>query len=130
MQVSLTISILLSLTFFLLVLIEMIPSTSLALPLLGKYLVFTLLLVFLSIVVTIFVLNIHFRSAATHQMSARTRRLFLHVLPRLLRLQPPQPISRISAGQFISDSFFLFIIIFISYCKSKTNKVFNSLWVW
>jgi hypothetical protein len=100
-QVSLTISILLSLTFFLLVLIEMIPSTSLALPLLGKYLMFTLLLVFLSIVVTIFVLNIHFRSPATHHMSACTRRLFLHVLPRWLRMHPPQAINRIT-GELIA----------------------------
>ena len=38
-KVSLSISIMLSLTFFLLVLVEIIPPTSLAMPLLGKYLV-------------------------------------------------------------------------------------------
>ncbi|GIY91890.1 hypothetical protein CEXT_434631 [Caerostris extrusa] len=44
-KVSLSISILLSLTFFFLVLAEIVPSTSLAMPLLGKYLLFTMILV-------------------------------------------------------------------------------------
>lgn len=67
-KVTLSISILLSLTFFFLVLIEIIPSTSLAIPLLGKYLIFTMVLVTLSVIVTILVLNIHFRSPSTHRM--------------------------------------------------------------
>ena len=35
----------------------------------GKYLLFTMILVTLSILVTVGVLNIHFRSPATHRMS-------------------------------------------------------------
>lgn len=65
---TLSVSILLSLTFFFLVLIEMIPATSLVIPLLGKYLIFTMCLVTLSVIVTIIVLNIHFRSPSTHKM--------------------------------------------------------------
>ena len=52
-KVSLSISILLSLTVFFLLLAEIIPPTSLAVPLLGKYLLFTMILVTLSVVVTI-----------------------------------------------------------------------------
>src|SRR6218665_1831658 len=68
-KVTLSVSILLSLIFFFLVLIEIIPSTSLVIPLLGKYLIFTMILVTVSVIVTIIVLNIHFRSPSTHRMS-------------------------------------------------------------
>ena len=46
---------------FFLLLAEIIPPTSLAVPLLGKYLLFTMILVTLSICVTVGVLNVHFR---------------------------------------------------------------------
>lgn len=42
--------------------------TSLVVPLLGKYLLFTMILVTLSICVTVVVLNVHFRSSSTHRM--------------------------------------------------------------
>ncbi|CAL1282916.1 unnamed protein product, partial [Larinioides sclopetarius] len=89
-KVSLSVSILLSLTFFFLVLSEIIPSTSLAMPLLGKYLVFTLILVTLSVIVTIAVLNVHFRSPSTHRMAPWVRRIFIRLLPRILLMRPPQ----------------------------------------
>ncbi|XP_022686204.1 acetylcholine receptor subunit alpha-like 1 isoform X2 [Varroa jacobsoni] len=89
-KVSLSISIMLSLTFFLLVLVEIIPPTSLAMPLLGKYLVFTMILVTVSVLVAIAVLNVHFRSPSTHKMSPWVRRVFIRVLPRLLLMRSPQ----------------------------------------
>ncbi|CAF4424752.1 unnamed protein product, partial [Rotaria magnacalcarata] len=52
-----------------------------------------MILVTLSIVVTVVVLNIHFRSPSTHQMPAWVRRVFLHVLPRLLWMRRPKPID-------------------------------------
>lgn len=60
-KVTLCVSILLSLTVFFLLLAEIIPPTSLAVPLLGKYLLFTMILVTSSIWVTVCVLNVHFR---------------------------------------------------------------------
>lgn len=60
-KVTLCISILLSLTVFFLLLAEIIPPTSLAVPLLGKYLLFTMILVTSSIWVTVCVLNVYFR---------------------------------------------------------------------
>ena len=63
------ISILLSLTVFFLLLAEIIPPTSLAVPLLGKYLLFTMLLVTFSIFITVGVLNIHFRYPQRNQTS-------------------------------------------------------------
>nr|CAD7408956.1 unnamed protein product [Timema cristinae] len=88
-KVTLCVSILLSLTVFFLLLAEIIPPTSLAVPLLGKYLLFTMILVTLSISVTVFVLNVHFRSPSTHKMSPWVKRVFLHFMPRVLMMRRP-----------------------------------------
>ncbi|XP_011340986.1 acetylcholine receptor subunit alpha-like 1 [Ooceraea biroi] len=89
-KVSLSISILLSLTVFFLLLAEIIPPTSLTVPLLGKYLLFTMVLVTLSVVVTIAVLNVNFRSPVTHRMSRWVRVVFINVLPRFLLIKRPK----------------------------------------
>ena len=88
-KIALCISILLSLTVFFLLLAEIIPPTSLVVPLIGKYLLFTMILVTLSIIVTVIVLNVHFRSPATHTMSPWVKKVFLNILPRLLIMRRP-----------------------------------------
>jgi Neurotransmitter-gated ion-channel transmembrane region len=60
-KITMGITILNSLNIFLLLVAEINPPTSLAIPLIGKYLLFTMVLVTCSIIVTVFVLNIHFR---------------------------------------------------------------------
>ncbi|XP_064648324.1 acetylcholine receptor subunit alpha-like isoform X2 [Lineus longissimus] len=90
-KITLCISILLSLTVFFLLLAEIIPPTSLVVPLIGKYLLFTMILVTLSIIVTVIVLNVHFRSPSTHTMSPWVRKVFLNILPRLLIMRRPNP---------------------------------------
>ncbi|KYN18047.1 Acetylcholine receptor subunit alpha-like 1 [Trachymyrmex cornetzi] len=89
-KVSLSISILLSLTVFFLLLAEIIPPTSLTVPLLGKYLLFTMVMVTASVVVTIAVLNVNFRSPVTHRMSKWVRIVFIQVLPRFLLIKRPK----------------------------------------
>ncbi|XP_076322511.1 acetylcholine receptor subunit alpha-like [Tachypleus tridentatus] len=88
-KVTLSISVLLALTVFFLLLAEIIPPTSLTVPLLGKYLLFTMILVTLSICVTIVVLNVHFRTRSTHRMKPWVKRVFMHELPRLLLMRRP-----------------------------------------
>uniref|UniRef100_A0A8C7W4U4 Neuronal acetylcholine receptor subunit alpha-5 n=1 Tax=Oncorhynchus mykiss TaxID=8022 RepID=A0A8C7W4U4_ONCMY len=84
-KISLCTSVLVSLTVFLLVIEEIIPSSSKVIPLIGEYLVFTMIFVTLSIVITVFAINIHHRSSSTHQgMAPWVRRIFLHKLPKLL----------------------------------------------
>lgn len=95
-KVSLSISILLSLTVFFLLLAEIIPPTSLVVPLLGKFVLFTMILDTFSICVTVVVLNVHFRSPQTHVMAPWVRRVFIHVLPRLLVMRRfPEPKSQL-----------------------------------
>uniref|UniRef100_A0A8C6WYK2 Cholinergic receptor, nicotinic, alpha 4b n=1 Tax=Neogobius melanostomus TaxID=47308 RepID=A0A8C6WYK2_9GOBI len=83
-KITLCISVLLSLTVFLLLITEIIPSTSLVIPLIGEYLLFTMVFVTLSIIITIFVLNVHHRSPQTHSMPQWVRRVFLDLVPRVL----------------------------------------------
>lgn len=84
-KISLCTSVLVSLTVFLLVIEEIIPSSSKAIPLIGEYLVFTMIFVTLSIVITVFAINIHHRSSSTHHgMAPWVRKIFLHRLPKLL----------------------------------------------
>ncbi|XP_051939351.1 neuronal acetylcholine receptor subunit non-alpha-3-like [Hippocampus zosterae] len=54
-------------------------------PLIGEYLLFIMIFVTFSIIVTVFVINVHHRSSATyHPMAPWVKTLFLQRLPRLL----------------------------------------------
>ncbi|KAF7997902.1 hypothetical protein HCN44_009300 [Aphidius gifuensis] len=88
-KIALCINILLSQTMFFLLISEIIPSTSLALPLLGKYLLFTMILVALSVVITIIILNVHYRKPSTHKMAPWIRKIFIRRLPKLLLMRVP-----------------------------------------
>lgn len=74
-KMTLSISVLLSLTVFLLVIVELIPSTSSAVPLIGKYMLFTMIFVISSIFITVVVINTHHRSPSTHTMPYWVRKV-------------------------------------------------------
>nr|XP_008013898.2 neuronal acetylcholine receptor subunit alpha-3 isoform X3 [Chlorocebus sabaeus] len=74
---------------FLLVITETIPSTSLVIPLIGEYLLFTMIFVTLSIVITVFVLNVHYRTPTTHTMPSWVKTVFLNLLPRVMFMTRP-----------------------------------------
>uniref|UniRef100_A0A674A206 Cholinergic receptor nicotinic beta 3 subunit n=1 Tax=Salmo trutta TaxID=8032 RepID=A0A674A206_SALTR len=83
-KLSLSTSVLVSLTVFLLV-IEIIPSSSKVLPDERDDLLFIMIFVTLSVIVTVFVINVHHRSSTSyHPMSPWVRSLFLQKLARML----------------------------------------------
>ncbi|XP_063782669.1 neuronal acetylcholine receptor subunit beta-4 [Pseudophryne corroboree] len=88
-KMTLCISVLLALTVFLLLISKIVPPTSLDVPLIGKYLMFTMVLVTFSIVTSVCVLNVHHRSPSTHTMPQWVKNCFLDRLPVFLFIKRP-----------------------------------------
>ncbi|XP_059486719.1 acetylcholine receptor subunit beta-like 1 isoform X1 [Neocloeon triangulifer] len=89
-KVTLGISILLSLVVFLLLVSKILPPTSLVLPLIAKYLLFTFIMNTVSILVTVIIINWNFRGPRTHRMPNWIRVMFLRYLPALLFMRRPK----------------------------------------
>ncbi|RWS28729.1 Acetylcholine receptor subunit beta-like 1 [Leptotrombidium deliense] len=89
-KVTLGINILLSLVVFLLLVSKILPPTSLVLPLIAKYLLFTFIMNCISILVTVIIINWNFRGPRTHKMPNWIRVVFLNYLPVLLFMRRPK----------------------------------------
>ncbi|XP_014801307.1 PREDICTED: acetylcholine receptor subunit delta isoform X2 [Calidris pugnax] len=88
-KMTLVISVLLAQSVFLLLISQRLPATSHAIPLIGKYLLFIMLLVTAVVIICVVVLNFHFRTPSTHVMSDWVKEVFLESLPRLLGMSQP-----------------------------------------
>uniref|UniRef100_T1IUC8 Nicotinic acetylcholine receptor beta 1 subunit n=1 Tax=Strigamia maritima TaxID=126957 RepID=T1IUC8_STRMM len=89
-KVTLGISILLSLVVFLLLVSKILPPTSLVLPLIAKYLLFTFIMNTVSILVTVVIINLNFRSPRTHRMPKWIHATFLKFFPIILFMKRPK----------------------------------------
>ncbi|GMR60177.1 hypothetical protein PMAYCL1PPCAC_30372 [Pristionchus mayeri] len=88
-KITLQITVLLSICFFLSIVSEMSPPTSEAVPLLGIFFSCCMIVVTASTIFTVYVLNLHYRTPETHEMGATTRAIFLYWLPWMLRMKRP-----------------------------------------
>ncbi|XP_030612217.1 acetylcholine receptor subunit delta-like [Archocentrus centrarchus] len=88
-KMTLSISVLLAQSVFLLLISQRLPETSMSVPLIVKYLMFIMVLVTVVVLNCVVVLNLHFRTPSTHVMTEWTKRFFLERLPRILRMSHP-----------------------------------------
>ena len=79
------------LVYFTLV-IEVIPATSLTLPLLGRYLLFSMVLVAVSVCLATIVLNLHYRKPSTHRMPTWVRNVLIQKMPGILMMRVPKQV--------------------------------------
>ncbi|XP_038073441.1 neuronal acetylcholine receptor subunit alpha-10-like [Patiria miniata] len=86
-KVTLCITILLSLTVFLLLVAETMPPTSDVIPLIAQYYLTTMILVSVSTLLTVIVLHIHHRGAYASRPPAWFRKLAMDYLARVLCLR-------------------------------------------
>ena len=82
-KIALSITVLLAYSVFMLLIAENIPATSEMVPLIGIYLTFTMSLTFFSIVLTVFVLQLHH---ATHYAPRISRRVYDFITIRMGKL--------------------------------------------
>lgn len=94
-KLTLGVTILLSLTVFLNLVAEKIPTTSDAVPLIGTYFNCIMFMVASSVVLTVVVLNYHHRTADIHEMPQWIKTVFLQWLPWMLGMgRPGKKITR------------------------------------
>lgn len=94
-KLTLGVTILLSLTVFLNLVAEKIPTTSDAVPLIGTYFNCIMFMVASSVVLTVVVLNYHHRTADIHEMPQWIKTVFLQWLPWILGMgRPGKKITR------------------------------------
>nr|XP_009929559.1 PREDICTED: acetylcholine receptor subunit gamma [Opisthocomus hoazin] len=87
---TVSINVLLAQTVFLFLIAQKVPETSQAVPLIGKYLTFLMVVTVVIVVNAVIVLNVSLRTPNTHSMSQRVRQVFLHLLPRYLGMHMPE----------------------------------------
>uniref|UniRef100_S4R4M0 Uncharacterized protein n=1 Tax=Petromyzon marinus TaxID=7757 RepID=S4R4M0_PETMA len=88
-KISLGITVLLSLTVFMLLVAEIMPATSDSVPLIGQYFASTLMIVGFSVVVTVLVLQCHHHDPDGTNMPTWVRVLLVHWCAWLLRMKQP-----------------------------------------
>ena len=88
-KISICITILLSLSMFQLLLLELLPGTSLTLPLLGKYIMFTMFVISGSIVSAVIVLNVNNKAVSVGEVPKVMKWFFLEMLAKVLCMPKP-----------------------------------------
>ncbi|ELT96523.1 hypothetical protein CAPTEDRAFT_143095, partial [Capitella teleta] len=99
-KMTMCISILLALVVFLLLVSKILPPTSITIPLIAKYLLFTFIMNIFTILITVVIINWNFRTPRTHRMSKWVRVVFLNYLPRILFMKRPNHNDRWAAKTY------------------------------
>ena len=88
-----SISVLLGLTVYLFLLAKRTPETSLAIPLISRFLMFAMVAVTCSIVSSVIVLNIHHKHTVSDRIPKWATYFIFHLLPQWIFIQGPVKIK-------------------------------------
>ncbi|XP_068177509.1 neuronal acetylcholine receptor subunit alpha-7-like [Antennarius striatus] len=97
-KISLGITVLLSLTVFMLLVAEIMPATSDSVPLIAQYFASTMMIVGLSVVVTVLVLQFHHHDPHGGKMPKWVRVILLNWCAWFLRMKKPGDENRTASG--------------------------------
>ncbi|CAF3155384.1 unnamed protein product [Rotaria sp. Silwood2] len=103
-KMTLSISILLALVVFLLLISKILPPTSTVIPLIAKYLLFTFIMNIITIFCTVLIINYNYRTPRTNKMPYWMKRLFIDILPRVLRMERPHKYERENDDEMIEPT--------------------------
>jgi nicotinic acetylcholine receptor, invertebrate len=93
-KMTLCISILLALVVFLLLVSKILPPTSMVIPLISKYLIFTLMMNIVTILNTVIIINWNYRTPRTHTMPKWVKCVFVEFFPKILFMTRPKQENR------------------------------------
>uniref|UniRef100_V9KTW6 Acetylcholine receptor gamma subunit n=1 Tax=Callorhinchus milii TaxID=7868 RepID=V9KTW6_CALMI len=104
---TLSISVLLAQTIFVILIAQKVPETSLNVPLIGKYLTFVMFVALLIVTNCVIVLNVSLRTPNTHSISKQIKHVFLEVLPPYLgmHLELSEDLWEVPQGKQKKDPF-------------------------
>lgn len=88
-KITLQVTILLSICFFLNIVSTLSPPTSQSFPLVGIFFTICMIIVAVSTLFTVYVLNLHHRTSRTHSMGNMTRKILLYWIPYIIRMERP-----------------------------------------
>ncbi|XP_034030634.1 neuronal acetylcholine receptor subunit alpha-7-like [Thalassophryne amazonica] len=103
-KISLGITVLLSLTVFMLMVAEIMPTTSDSVPLIGQYFASTMVIVGMSVVATVTVLQFHHHNPNSGHMPRWVHLVLLQWVPWFLRMKRPGEGSDCSLSQNQTES--------------------------
>lgn len=83
-KITLSLSVLFSLVVFFLLIAKMIPPTSVVVPLISKYLLFTFIMNILSVLNTCFVIRLYYRNLKMEKIGPWANLIFFKIMPVLL----------------------------------------------